>query len=272
MGGAIVEQLGEFFYCYFRCLRLFGGEFANRCKERGIDSASVEKESAENFENASFVGGIERWGIIGNSCELGFGAVVGSLPWVWRMFGFAWRRALEAMQCTIDVSGHGYVACARSVVPIESQATIVAAGPVQANFVCGLEGVDEMLGVGASGISNSKIVDDETENYVLCVVAPEAGSQRAWVVAVGREELDKFVVCKASGLWQAIHAAADFDVDEFVVDERGQIVLLDDVVGQHPQQWNSHVFVTQHGRSEVEIFEVGSKKFCVGRGEGAVEE
>ena len=128
-----------------------------------------------------------------------------------------------------------------------------------------------MLSVGASGISNSKIVDDETEDYVSCVVAPEAGSQRAWVVAVWCEELDKLVVCEASGLWQTIHAAEDFDVDESVVDEWGQLVLLDDVIGQHPQR-DSHVFVPQHGRSEVEVFEVGSKKFCEGRGEDAVEE
>ena len=120
MGGAIVEQLGEFLHCCCCCLGLFGGEFADRCKKRGVDGASVEKKSSENFKNARSVGGIERRGIIGNSCELGFGAVVGSLPRVWRVFGFAGGLVLETMQCTIDVSRHGYVACARIVVPLES--------------------------------------------------------------------------------------------------------------------------------------------------------
>ncbi len=45
---------------------------------------------------------------------------------------------------------------------------------------------------------------------------------------------NELIVCEAAGLWQAIHAAANFNVYETVVEQWFQHVLRDHVVREHP--------------------------------------
>jgi hypothetical protein len=63
--------LGEFVHCGFGAFGLFGGEFADGGKECSVGSTSVNEKSAENFENASFVGSVEGGGIVRTHGELG---------------------------------------------------------------------------------------------------------------------------------------------------------------------------------------------------------
>ena len=51
-----------------------------------------------------------------------------------------------------------------------------------------------MFGVGASRITHTEIVHDETEDCVSCGVAPEAMGEGAWFVAVGGEFGDELTV------------------------------------------------------------------------------
>ena len=85
------------------------------------------------------------------------------------------------------------------------------------------------------------------------------------------EIADELVVGEASCLGQAIHPAADFHVDIAVVEERCQVVLGNDVVGQHPNG-DAHIFVTCHWRSQVKIFEVGGEEHAIFGGEDAVDQ
>ena len=110
-----------------------------------------------------------------------------------------------------------------------------------------------MVSIRAVGITNAKIVDDETENNVTCGVFSKARCQLARFVAVGLEKGDELIVGKASGLWQAVHAASYFDVDVSVVKEWCEVVLFNDGLRQHPDG-HSHVFVTGHWCAEVEVF------------------
>ncbi len=93
---------------YFWYLGLFGSKFADGSQKGGVNGASVEQEGAENFKDAAFV-----------ASELCFGAESGLLPGVWGMFWLCGRWMPESVQRTLNVSGHGHVANARVVFPLQ---------------------------------------------------------------------------------------------------------------------------------------------------------
>jgi hypothetical protein len=74
--------------------------------------------------------------------------------------------------------------------------------------------------------------------------------------------LIELVIGQAASLWKPVHAAPDFDVHGSVVDERLQIVLLNDGVGQHVNR-NAHVFIPLHRSTEIEILQINCHELCV---------
>ena len=62
---------------------MFGGELADGGEHCGIDCACIEEESAEDFEDARFVGGVEGGRVIRQGGELCFGPIIGTLPRMW---------------------------------------------------------------------------------------------------------------------------------------------------------------------------------------------
>jgi hypothetical protein len=62
--------------------------------------------------------------------------------------------------------------CCRTckVIPFEGQTTIPTAGPIKTDFIGGLEGGDEMIGVGARRVADAEVVDNEAEDVVPCGV------------------------------------------------------------------------------------------------------
>ena len=74
-----------------------------------------------------------------------------------------------------------------------------------------------ILGVS---VLDSKIVNDQGEDEVGFVVAPQPGGDRNGSVAFGGEERGELVVGNASGLRESVHAAADFGVDVTFVYQR----------------------------------------------------
>ena len=119
MSSAIVEQLGEFCHRALCGARLFSREFTDDCEEGGIDSPRIEEERSEHFKDAELVGGVERSGGIGQRSEMGFGAVLGTLPRIGRVFRFCWRSVLKAPQGSGNVPWHGNVTRAVGIVPGE---------------------------------------------------------------------------------------------------------------------------------------------------------
>jgi hypothetical protein len=82
-----------------------------------------------------------------------------------------------------------------------------------------------MLGIVFANILDTEVVDNETENDRSCDVLEESRGVVALVIAVSGEEWNECVVCKTAGLWEAIHAAANFHIDIAIMDEWGQVVV-----------------------------------------------
>ncbi len=74
------------------------------------------------------------------------------------------------------------------------------------------------LSIGAVGVANAKVVHNKTEHDVARVMPPKAVREWERCVPVGLEEGNELVVGDASGLWQSVHATADFDVDVSIVE------------------------------------------------------
>ena len=67
----------------------------------------------------------------------------------------------EALESMINIlAGRGDIACAGDVIPLEGQTAVMLTGPIEADFVFGSQGGDEVVCIGARGVANSKIVDD----------------------------------------------------------------------------------------------------------------
>ena len=74
------------------------------------------------------------------------------------------------------------------------------------------------------------------------------------------------VIGNAAGLFDTRHAFANLHIDPDVwADEAAQVVMFDDIV-REKIQGKFHVLVTGHGRSVVEVFNVG-RDGAVERGE-----
>jgi hypothetical protein len=92
----------------------------------------------------------------------------------------------------------------------------------------------------------------------------------AWVVSRFGKMSYKSVVCKDSGLGQAVHAFPDFDLDGSMVDLVVKFIFVDECrwnIGQG----NAHVFVLGHRCLKVKVFEVNDHEFCVWGRDDAIE-
>ena len=91
------------------------------------------------------------------------------------------------------------------------------------------------------------------------------------VLTVGLEERNELIVGKATGLWEAVHTAADLHVDITVVEQGIEVVLFDDGSGKHPD-WGSHILIAIHGCAEIEVLEIDAEKASFRSRQNAVEE
>ena len=172
------------------------------------------------------------------------------------MLGFARRWMLEALEGALDVTWHGYVAGAGGIVPVEGEAAISGAAPIAADSVVLLEGREDMVGVVLGGVSDTKIIDNEAEHDVASFVMPQSGRERQRFIAVGGEVLDELVVGESSGLGQSVHTVSNFDLNVAFVDERPEVLFVDDDVGNHVDR-NTYVFVLLHWRPQVKVLDIG---------------
>jgi hypothetical protein len=84
--------------------------------------------------------------------------------------------------------------------------------------------------VFVANIFDAKVVDNKAEGDRAGGMMEEAGSVFGRTVAKGGNMFDKAVVCKDSGLREAVHAFTNLDHDRAVVDEGFEIVLVHDAV------------------------------------------
>ena len=80
---------------------------------------------------------------------------------------------LEFVKGCLDIFGHGDVAGACSIVPVNGEYAEEGTGPVDGDGVQFLEGLDEVVGVFLADVIDPKVVNDEGENDGLGGVLPE---------------------------------------------------------------------------------------------------
>jgi len=77
-----------------------------------------------------------------------------------------------------------------------------------------------VLGVGLISVFDTKVIHNKREGEITCHVLPESRSDRDRLIAVGSEELRELIVGNFAGLWEAVYALMDFNIDKALVDER----------------------------------------------------
>ena len=75
-----------------------------------------------------------------------------------RAFG---RQMLEFMKGCFEIFGHGYVAGARGVVPVNGKSAEEGTIPVDGDGLEFLKGLDGVVGVLFSDVLDAKVVNDE---------------------------------------------------------------------------------------------------------------
>jgi hypothetical protein len=128
-----------------------------------------------------------------------------------------------------------------------------------------------VFGVFGSDISDAEVVDHQTKRNGACFVIEEAWGEFDLVVPVAVEMFDQFVIGKAAGLWEAVHALAYLHVDETIMGDCGHIVVVNYSLGEQ-RNGDAHVLESGHSGIQVEIFDVNRHPFGAGGGYGAVEE
>ena len=158
------------------------------------------------------------------------------------------------------------------VVPFDGHATEYKAGPVNGDFVSLLQCVDGVIGMVSTDIFYTKTINHCRECCWSPFVLPEARSELAKEVLVWVEVLGEKFMHKFTSLFEAIHAFMYFHVYPFIfVCQVMQVVFCGDVIGDDGNV-EAHVFLLVQGHAKVVIFDVKGEEFCIGGGDGGVEE
>ena len=91
------------------------------------------------------------------------GAIAWFGPGEGTVLRFGWWRMLESLECSGDVAGHTDVNMVVEVIPVNGEANVEVACPVNGDLVFELEDGDEMLSVFASFVFDAEVIDDQTE-------------------------------------------------------------------------------------------------------------
>jgi hypothetical protein len=115
-----------------------------------------------------------------------------------------------------------------------------------------------VFGIGFVEVFDAKIVDGKGKREWFGGVSPETRSVRDGGIAEWCKVSAKLIVCQDGGLFQAIHAFADFDVGVSLGVEvgGGKFVSFLYVLRYVPAV-NPHVLVYCHVANKKEIFQVG---------------
>ncbi len=156
-----------------------------------------------------------------------------------------------------NIAGHGDVNMAGCIIPVDLETEVAGPGPVFRERILGGESVKEVIGVGLREEFDAKVVDGKGECCATIGVAPEARRLGDWMVTVRSEMCLQLIVCEDGGLFEAVHALADLDVNvtfgiKVVV---GKVVLVNNLLWE-VSAVDAHVLIDEHVGDEEEVFEV----------------
>jgi hypothetical protein len=143
---------------------------------------------------------------------LDLGAVGRLIPFVGCIFTAGWRVVSELMKSCSNIVRHRKVNILLGVVPFYGEATIKFTFPVGGDFVKILKGFDEVVGIVLANVLDAKVVGNEAEGDVAALVTPEAGGSRRGGVAIFGKVGGEANVSNEVGLFEAVHALANFHV------------------------------------------------------------
>ena len=116
---------------------------------------------------------------------------------------------LEFVKGCLEIFGHGDVAGACGIVPVNGESSEEGTGPVDGDGIQFLKGLDEVVGVFLADVLEPKVINDKGENDELGCVLPECeGSGNRGESKVGKVRFEP-VVGDAAGLFEAWHAFSD---------------------------------------------------------------
>ncbi len=113
-----------------------------------------------------------------------------------------------------------------------------------------------MVSMSLSHIFNPKIVDDEDKHDRLPLVAPEARHCGTLVIPMAGKAFGEEVVGQFAGLWQAVDAFSDFEVDPVVVVYNCRKVVLISEFCRDVSQLDVGIFWSVQRRAKVEVLEI----------------
>ena len=149
-----------------------------------VNRTRVVKEGSDDALDA-FDTGVVKWGAcVGLREEVFFGAIDDRPVLVWGLLRFEGAGVVVLEEELIDVTVHREAASACNVVPGNVNAGKFTASPVGGDGIMQLKGLEEVVGMLASGVLNAEIVDNEDERYRAPVVAPETRCGGTLIVSV----------------------------------------------------------------------------------------
>jgi hypothetical protein len=182
-----------------------------------------------------------------------------------------WRFMAKSYEGILKVAWHGQMDFALLIVPVKCEAQVTCALPVGVDFVVLLKDVQEMLHIVLVGVLHAKVINNEGEADWVPVVAPVSRCDLALAVACLVKAFGEEFLSNDAGLWETVHPVSYFTEDiAFCIYFVTESIFVYDVLWE---KFNFHfeVFVTIHGRHDVEVLDVNIHKFPIRGGNDAVE-
>ncbi len=207
---------------------MLAGNFVEGYEDGWIDTAGIVEEGAGDGFDSGFVCRAEERGF---QCFVRFlwgFAVDWGGPIVRGIFGAFGGRMGKFGECFLDVAGHEYVDVPFVIVPVEGEAAVLGAFPVDGTLVGGFNCVDEVFCVGFCEILDAEVVDTEGEGGAFGGVTPEAWGKGHWFVAEWFHFADELDKGNDTGFFESVHTSANFDNGVSIVVEFDFGIFVED--------------------------------------------
>ena len=112
------------------------------------------------LHKVDFFGGEERRRVVVR-CILHMRPIGWFCPGVWGVLRVFGRRMLEFVKGCLEIFGHGDVAGACGIVPVNGESTEEGTGPVDGDGIQFLEGLDEVVSVFFADVLDPKVINDK---------------------------------------------------------------------------------------------------------------
>eukprot|EP00978_Attheya_sp_CCMP212_P013152 scaffold32950_cov66-Attheya_sp.AAC.1 len=156
------------------------------------------------------------------------------------------------MQGAGYIAWQGHVTGAVFIIPVNGEPTIIGALPIGCHRILLAKTCQKMIGMFFSHIFDGKIIDNKAKCDRTGDVFEKSGSSGSFDVTMGGKMLDQSLVGQNASLGKAIHTSVNLDHDVAIVDERCEVVLFNDDIG-NPLDRDVHQFGAFHGSASIEI-------------------